>query len=63
MVCFKARGVNSDEIRSAGLHEKQAVATWNFGKQLGICPGIQGNEKQTYVDMANHDTFRMHTEF
>jgi len=44
LVCFKARGVNSDEFKSAGLHEKQAEATWDFGNHLGMCLGTQGNE-------------------
>jgi hypothetical protein len=31
MVALAARELNSDEFKSEGLHEKQAVATWILG--------------------------------
>ena len=37
MVDFKAMGLTSDEFKSAGLHENQAVETLKRGNHLGIC--------------------------
>jgi hypothetical protein len=31
LVALKARGLNFDEFKSAALHEKHAIATWNLG--------------------------------
>jgi hypothetical protein len=34
---FSGFGFNCDEFKTVGLHEMQAVATWNLGNHLSIC--------------------------
>jgi hypothetical protein len=34
-----------DKCKSGGLHEENAVATWNLGKQLRICLKTEENQE------------------
>jgi len=49
----------TNKFKSAGLHEKHVVATWNFGNHLNICLQTQGKPRKTYVEVAGRRTFRI----
>jgi hypothetical protein len=51
--------LNFVEFKSGGLHEKDAVATWNHLSYVSR----QRKLKENHVEMAGCRTFRMHTYF
>jgi hypothetical protein len=59
----KQEGVNSDEFKLAGLHEKQEAETLEFWEASRYLPRDTGKRRETYIDMTKRNTFRMHTEF
>jgi hypothetical protein len=56
------QGVILKSLKSRGLHEKHAVATWNLGT-ISAFALRQRKTKKTCVEMAGRRTFRMRTDY
>jgi hypothetical protein len=45
LVAFTVERFNSDNPKSVGLHERDAVATWEIGNYLSICLKTEENQE------------------
>jgi hypothetical protein len=45
LIEFKARGLKSDEFKSAGLHDNRAVEPWKTINHFSICLTIWENHE------------------
>jgi hypothetical protein len=55
-------GLNLDEFKSEGPHDKHAVATWNLGT-ISVFASRQGKTNKTCIQMAGRRIFRVRTDF
>jgi hypothetical protein len=60
-VVFTVEGFNSDEFKLGGLHHKHVLANFEVENNLIIFLKTRGN-KETFIEMADRRTFRMHTD-
>ena len=54
------KGVNFYELKSSGIHEKYAEATWNHGNHPSVCLSMK--TMQIGVKVADLRIFRMSTD-
>jgi hypothetical protein len=62
-VALTANGLNSDEFKLGGLHEKHAVATWELENRLSIRLKTEENHENLCRDGGSQELPYAHTDF